>query len=351
VIDIVTMTAQELSNWLKGREYPTYAASIIFDWIFKKNKVNFSDMSNLKYDLREALARNFRIAHAKLDETLTSKMDETKKYIFSLEDGQAIEAALITGAKRTACLSTQVGCRFGCRFCASGSAGFIRNLTEPEILSQFILINNVQPQEGAIENIVFMGIGEPLDNLETLKKTLLTLHAKEKWDVSMRRITVSTCGIPDKIEELARFSVHPELAISLHAPTDAIRNDLMPINKLYGVHKLMESCKAYTHKTKRIVTFEYMLLRGINDTKACLTALLALVRDFDCKVNLIPYNPTPQGEFSCSEEKTMRSFQEMLYTHGVKVTLRATKGSDVQAACGQLRLTRTASVPQEESSE
>jgi 23S rRNA (adenine2503-C2)-methyltransferase len=335
--DILTIDHKELAQWLKARHYPSYAATVVYDWVFKKYATDFAVMSNIARQAREALARNFTISAVRVHERLTSKKDETRKYVFSLFDGHHIESAVIPGVCLTACLSTQVGCKFACGFCASGTHGFVRNLKAEEIVSQYLVINHDLAPVRA-DNIVCMGIGEPLDNMDNLLKALALLTSPEKFAVSHRRITVSTCGLPDKIAELARAAVPPELAVSLHAPTDELRNTLMPINKAYGLKKLIESCKEYTRKTKRLVTFEYMMIRGVNDSKSCALALHALVKGFDCKINIIPCNAAPASDYVCASRETIDAFRDVLHERGVKVTIRATRGEDIQAACGQLRL-------------
>lgn len=315
-----------------------YRAQQVFDWVYKKNIEDFSSMANLPRLLRKRLSDKFSISGLEIEEIRVSKVDETRKYLFRLEDGEFVEAVSIPTRKRlTACLSTQVGCRFGCRFCASTKGGFVRNLRADEIVAQALKINN-DTLEKRLTNIVLMGIGEPLDNYENSLKAVRILNSKSSLNIGVRKFTISTCGIIPGIERLSKEDLQVELAVSLHSLDDKVRSYLMSINRKYPINKLIDACKGFIASTNRQVTFEYIMIEGINDREVDLVNLAKLLKGINCKINFIPLNPIPEFKLNPPPLEKIYSFCDALNRRGIKATLRHSKGRDIDASCGQLRL-------------
>lgn len=311
-----------------------FRAKQIFEWLHVKQVSSFDEMTNLSKSLREKLKENYRISDIKIAEKFISKQDNTIKYLFELENDIIIESVLMRYSYGNAvCISSQAGCRMGCRFCASTVDGLERSLSAAEMAMQ---IYKIQQDIGErISNVVIMGSGEPLDNYDNLLAFLKIIS--EGIGIGQRHITVSTCGLVDKINELAKLELQITLAISLHAPNDDIRRKTMPIANKYGIDELISAAKAYADRTKRRVTFEYALIKGVNDSRENAAELADRLKGGLCHVNLIPVNDVKENNFLRSEEQTIKAFAAVLMSKGVETTVRRRLGSDINAACGQLR--------------
>ena len=332
--DIKDLTLAELQAELESREEPAYRARQVFEWIYKKGAGSFGSMTDLPKNLRHELERQFRIAALELAETLRSE-DGTEKFLFRLGDGAHIETVLIpSGARRTVCLSSQVGCKFGCVFCASGRWGFGRNLSSSEILGQVLFLRD--RLDVRLTSFVLMGMGEPLDNLENVVRAVRILNAPEGLGIGARRITISTVGIIPAVRELARLGLQVNLSLSLHATTEAQRSRLLPVNKKYPLNAVIKAGADYAGKTGRMVTIEYILISGLNDTKSDAARLAAIAEKLHAKINLIPYSPGFGPEWTGSSREQTAIFLGILQKKGVKATVRRSKGADIRAACGQL---------------
>lgn len=332
--DIKNFTLEELKEEMARLEEPVYRAEQIFSWLYKKGVGNFNDMINLPRLLNDKLNNNYYIGSFRLAKHLKSS-DGTEKFAFGVLNGNFIETVLIySKGRKTICLSTQVGCKYGCFFCASGLKKFIRNLTVSEIINQILFLQfNFKH---TITNYVFMGMGEPLDNYENLSKAILIMNDSAGLGIGARRITVSTCGLIPGIEKLKNLELQVNLSVSLHAGNNRIRNELMPINNKYGLEKLIFACKDFIEKTGRMITFEYILIKGKNGSLKNADELAALVRNLKAKVNLIPYSVVSCFPFQASSAKDVGAFCSRLLKYGIKATIRESKGRDIQAACGQL---------------
>jgi 23S rRNA (adenine2503-C2)-methyltransferase len=332
--DIKNLTFDELKAEMMRLGEPAYRAEQIFGWLYKKSVSRFGDMANLGRNFQEKLSRDFSIGSLELFGVFRSK-DRTEKYLFRLPDGPCIESVLISaGRRKTVCVSTQVGCKFGCAFCASGLKGFIRNLTPAEIAGQVVFLK--ENLEIATTNIVFMGMGEPLDNYENLAKAISILHSPEGLSIAARRMTVSTAGIVPGMVHFKKLGLQVNLSISLHAATDAKRNSLMPVNKKYPLEKVIAAGEDYLRSGGRKMTLEYVLIKGINDSTADAEGLARIAKRLKAKINVIPYSPVIGLPFEVPEEKRMRDFLKTIEDKNVPLTLRQSKGCDIQAACGQL---------------
>ena len=333
---ILNLTLKELEQVLIDWRQEKFHAHQIFTWIYKKGIRDFSRMSDLSRDLRKKLEDNFAILDLELIKQFTSQ-DGTKKLLFELKDGNIIEAVSIPTEKRiTGCLSTQVGCKFGCRFCASGLLGFKRNLKVNEIIEQVLFLKG-KPQE-QLNNLVFMGIGEPLDNYDPVIKAIRIINSAHTFNIGARRITISTCGIIPAIKKLSAEALQIELSISLHAADNKTRSRLMPINKIYPLTDLIAACHEYIKKTNRQITFEYVLIKGINSGLPNTLKLSKILKGLKCKINLIPCNVIKELKVEPPENREILSFRDALLKSGINVTLRRPRGEDIEAACGQLRL-------------
>jgi 23S rRNA (adenine2503-C2)-methyltransferase len=336
--DIKELTLSELEENLKKSKQPAFHAKQIYSWIYKRGVLDFDQMTDLPSQLRRLLKENFFLSGLKLIKVLESK-DETKKFLFELQDGNFIEAVTIPVQKRlTGCISVQVGCKFGCRFCASGLLGFKRNLTSAEMIEEVIhLINNVKDKK--LTHLVFMGIGEPLDNYDNVLRAIRIINSCEGLHIGARRITISTCGLIPEIERLSKENLQIELSISLHAADDRTRSLIMPVNKIYPLAELIKACQDYIKKTNRQLTFEYVLIKGVNSDLQSAKNLGKILKNLKlCKVNLIPANSIKELKIEPPNKLEILFFRDTLLKLGVNATLRRPRGQDIDAACGQLRL-------------
>jgi 23S rRNA (adenine2503-C2)-methyltransferase len=329
------LTFAEWEQWMTERQIPRYRARQVWHWIYRKTVREWDAMRNLTADLRTQLAGEFRLRPVEC-QALEGASGETQKMLVGLADGEAVEAVLIPAAERvTVCVSSQVGCRFRCAFCASGQKGVSRNLTPGEMVGEILLAID---QIGAHpDNVVFMGMGEPLDNYEAVLKALRILNDGEGLAIGARRMTISTCGVVPGIERLKGEGLQVELSVSLHAPDDALRSRLMPVNRRYPIAALMAACGDYSRATGRLVTFEYTLIRGLNDRTDQAQAVVRWVRAIGGRVNLIPLSPVPEFEGEAPTPAGVEAFRAVLERGGVNTTVRKSKGADISAACGQLR--------------
>ena len=336
--DIKELSLKELEDKLLSWGSPKYHAKAIFNWIYQKGAYEFSGMSNLPAALRKSLAAEFIILGLELAD-LEQSSDGTAKLLFALKDKNLVEAVSIPAAKRvTGCISSQVGCKFACQFCASALKGFKRNLSVGEILDEVLYLKN-NALDASLTHIVFMGTGEPLDNYENVLKAVRVINSPLAFNIGARRITISTCGIIPGIERLALEDLQIELSISLHAASDKSRSQLMPVNKKYPLAELIKCCQEYIAKTNRQITFEYILIKDFNSDQACAQNLVKLLSGLRlAKVNLIPANPVPELKIIPPASAQIIAFKECLFKSGINVTLRRERGQDINAACGQLRL-------------
>lgn len=334
--DIRDLSLEELVSLFKEWKEPAYRAKQVFEWLYKKNANSFDEMTNLSGDLRGKLTDYFHFNKPHILREDVS-IDKTRKALIELNDKERIETVLIpTDTRATVCVSTQAGCKFGCRFCASGIGGWNRNLNPSEILSQILYMK--QKAEGhPLSHIVFMGVGEPLDNYDNLLKAIRIINGDDGINIGARRITISTCGVVPKIKKLAQEGLQIELAVSLHGSSNDSRNVLMPVNKKYPVAELIDACKEYIKATKRMITFEYILIKDVTCTEKCAKELRTLLKGMLCKMNLIPYNPVSEFDHKTPSREEMTKFQQWLDKEGILATIRTPRGRDVSAACGQLR--------------
>jgi len=333
--DIKNYTLKELEEEFKRNHIEKYRAAQVYFWVYKQRVTHFNDMRNIPIKLRKMLNSRYYISQIQ-SVKFEKANDKTEKYLFRLEDGNLIESVLIFSRNRiTECISSQVGCRYNCLFCESGKKGFIKNLMTSEITNQVFAakkdLNNFP------NNIVFMGIGEPLDNYENVIKAIQILNDKFAFNIGARKITISTCGIIPAIKKLQDIGWQVELSISLHASENSLRNYLMPVNKKYPLFELINTCKEYADKSGRQVTFEYILLAGLNDSLYYANRLIDLISNFNTKVNLIVYNPGFNSSLLPSGNDQTIRFKERLVAAGIPTTIRRSKGSDISAACGQLK--------------
>jgi 23S rRNA (adenine2503-C2)-methyltransferase len=335
--EIKNLNLEELEQALSGWQEDRFRARQVFSWIYSKGAKDFEAMSDLPQELRNKLKENFYLTSLKLVKKIKSR-DGTEKLLFELQDKNLIEAVIIPVEGRvTGCISSQAGCRFKCLFCASGASGFRRNLTCAEILEEtlFLKDNSIDKK---LTNLVLMGIGEPLDNYDNVLKAIRIMNSKYALNIGARRITISTSGIIPEIERLANERLQIELSVSLHAADDDTRSRLMPINKKYPLKNLVSACRRYAEKTKRQVTFEYILIRNLNSDLQSAKNLSRILTGFECKVNLIPANPIKELDIEPPNKLDILLFQNYLSKSKVKATLRRPRGEDIDAACGQLRL-------------
>jgi len=343
-IDIKSLLFNELEEELHTLGEPSYRAGQITDWLYKKRVDSIEKMTDVPQSLRERLAAKFSFSKIDVVRVLGSR-DTTRKFLFRLSDANLIESVLIPASpalygeksdRRTICISTQVGCAYGCKFCASGLEGFSRNLRANEIIDQIIAIEGASGEK--IDNIVFMGMGEPLANFENTMRAIRIVNAPWGLGIGARHITVSTSGLAPQIRKLADEPLQIRLAVSLHGATDEVRNQIMPINRKYNIETLLSACDYYTaHKNQRL-SFEYILIAGVNDADEQAHLLAQHARRLFAKVNLIPYNTVDGLEWSRPSRNRQEKFLSILRAHKIAATLRREKGHDINAACGQLRL-------------
>lgn len=335
--DIKSMTMPELEEFVTGTlGEKKYRAAQIYDWMHGKLADDFSDMTNLSRSLRERLTQTASLIHLETADRLISELDGTRKYLFRLPDDRIIESVLmIYHHGHSVCISSQVGCRMGCRFCASTLGGLERQMLPSEMLDE---IYQIQKDCGhRISNVVVMGTGEPLDNYDNLVRFLTLLTDSRGLGISQRNITVSTCGLVPRIYELADQQLQITLAISLHAVTDEKRREIMPVANRYSIEEILKACRYYIEKTGRRITFEYSLISGVNDSREEAEALADLTKGLLCHINLIPVNPIEERDYRQSEAGAISKFKNILENCGRNVTIRREMGRDIQAACGQLR--------------
>lgn len=325
----------DLADYCASENWPSFRAKQIWRWLYVQRATKWDSMTNIPVAIRERLASAFRLDAASAD-SIELGTDTTRKILAELADGDSVEEVLIpAGPRRTVCISSQVGCRFACTFCASGQAGFHRNLSAGEMAGQVLLAARAFQENPT--NVVFMGIGEPFDNYDAVLKAVRIINHPEGLGIGARRITISTCGLIPEIERLSGEGIQVELSVSLHAADEALRSRLMPINKRYPIKELLPACREYTATTGRIVTFEYTLIRGVNDSEDQASQLARLLAPFKCRVNLIPLSPVNEFNGRSSEQVTADMFMEKLADEGINATARQSRGGSVNAACGQLR--------------
>ena len=335
MLDLKDFEYDELVEYLGKIGEPKYRAQQIFTWLHKGAR-SYDEMTNISAKTREKLTESTYVSTLKIREKYVSKLDGTIKYLFELPDGNCIESVIMRyNHGISICVSSQVGCRMGCRFCASTIGGLYRSLTAGEILNQVIFAQKDIGER--ISNIVLMGIGEPLDNYENVITFLHNVNHKNGLNIGYRHITLSTCGVVPKIYDLAEENLPITLTISLHAPNDKIRNEIMPVNHRYNTEELIKACRAYFKATGRRISFEYSLIHGVNDDSDSARELADLVRDIHGHINLIPVNPVEEREYKSGTRRDVENFCKMLTDRGINATIRRTLGADISASCGQLR--------------
>ena len=335
-IDIKSMNQKELISFMEELGEKAFRAKQVYQWIHEKRVDSFDEMTNISKKLIEVLKEKTYLTSLKKEEVQTSKLDGTKKYLFLLEDGNVIESVLMRYKHgNSVCISSQVGCRMGCRFCASTLDGLVRGLTAGEMLDQIYQIGKDIGER--ISNVVVMGTGEPLDNYDNLLKFIELLTDENGINISQRNLTVSTCGIVPKMRELANENLAITLALSLHASNQQKRMELMPVANKYDIHEVIDACRYYFDKTGRRITFEYSLVGGVNDTDEDAKELVHLIRGINCHVNLIPVNPIKERDYVQSNAKVIEAFKNKLEKSGINATVRREMGRDIDGACGQLR--------------
>ena len=329
------MTEEEITRVLRDMGQPAFRGKQVFTWLHRGVR-SFDEMSNLSKSLRQQLAQDYTISVPTVARKQESRLDGTIKYLWELPDGNCIETVLMQYHHgNTVCISSQVGCRMGCRFCASTLDGMVRNLAPSEMLDQIYRIQTISGER--VDNIVIMGSGEPMDNFQNVVQFLKLINSDKGLHISARNITVSTCGLVDKIRELADLQLQITLAISLHAPNDELRKTMMPIANKYSIEQIMEACRYYLKQTGRRISFEYSLVKGVNDTQECAEQLSGLLHGMNCHVNLIPVNPIKERDYRQSEKQAIAAFKNKLERNGINVTIRREMGRDIDGACGQLR--------------
>ncbi len=353
-VHLLDLSYEQVKDLVASLGQKPYRADQILNWVYKKSAASFAEMSDLPEGFRQALAQEADLFTFSPIESRTSADGRTRKVLFQLADGKTIESTLMfyentdSGReRRTVCLSTQVGCPLGCSFCATGQQGFERNLSPGEIIEQVLYFNHLVNRDlspGApalarkpITNVVFMGMGEPLANYENVRQAILMLNSKHGLNLGARQITLSTSGLVPQLRRLTEDGLHFELAVSLHAANDTLRNRLMPVNLKYPLAELIPACREYFEKTGRRPTFEYALFEGVNDSLADARELAALLSGLNCSVNLIVGNPTTCQEYRSSPMAQALAFQKQLFAGGVFNTIRVSRGTDIEAGCGQLR--------------
>ena len=334
--DIRSLTYEELEEWVVSHGQAKFRAGQLFSWLHKMHVAEFDEMTNLSKDFREMLKRECVLKNLRIEECLISEIDGTRKYLFALNDDHIIESVFMRYHHgNSVCVSTQVGCRMGCRFCASTIDGLVRNLTASEILEQIYSIEDDTKER--VSNVVLMGSGEPMDNYEQVSRFVTLISDPKGLNISKRNLTISTCGLIPGIRALMKDHPQVTLALSLHAPNNRVRKELMPVANAFALDEVLAACREYSEVTKRRVTFEYSLVKNVNDNEAEAKELASLLKGFPCHVNLIPVNPIEERDFVQSNAESIRAFQKILEKNGINVTIRREMGRDIQGACGQLR--------------
>lgn len=337
--DIRSLSYEELAAETESLGYPRFRAAQIFSWLHNKTVISFDEMTDLSKPVREQLKEKYALLNCETETKLVSKIDGTVKYLFKLHDGEFVESVVMKYKYgRSICISTQVGCKMGCKFCASAIGGFVRNMTPGEMLSEIYTAQrdlNVK-----INHIVLMGTGEPLDNFDNVVKFLGLITDEKGQNISMRHISLSTCGVVPKIYELADKKLGLTLSVSLHAPNNVIRSLSMPINNKYDIDELLDACKYYTANTGRRISFEYAMIKDLNDSDECARELAQRLSGMLCHVNLIPVNSVRERSYKKSSVDRQKRFIDILAAKGITATVRRTLGSDINASCGQLRASK-----------
>ena len=334
--DIKSMNMDELTEFIISLGEKKFRAKQIYEWIHVKHVESFDEMTNISKKFIQVLKDNAILISLKKEEVQVSKLDGTRKYLFALDDGNVIESVLMKYHHgNSVCISSQVGCKMGCRFCASTLNGCVRNLTPSEMLDQVYRIQKLTGER--VSNIVIMGSGEPMDNYDNVVKFLELINSEKGLNISQRNITVSSCGIVPKLKELADLKLQITLAISLHAPNDELRKTMMPIANKYSIEEIMDVCRYYIESTGRRISFEYSLVKGVNDSMECAKQLIDLVKGMNCHINLIPVNPIKERDYKQTGKDEVYAFKNKLEKNGINVTIRREMGRDIDGACGQLR--------------
>ncbi len=337
--DIRSLSYDELANEITELGFQKFRINQIFSWIHEKRVSSFDEMTNISKDMRAKLSEYFYFDNCTINTKLVSKIDDTVKYLFTLSDGEYVESVVMKYKYGySICISTQVGCKMGCTFCASAIGGFVRQLTAGEMLSEIYTAQkdlNIK-----INHLVLMGTGEPLDNYDNVMKMLKLITDEKGQNMSMRHISLSTCGIVPKIYELAEEKLGLTLSVSLHAPNDNIRNSSMPVNKTYNIDELLKACKYYSDTTSRRISFEYAMIKDVNDSDSCAIELANKLKNILCHVNLIPVNNVRETNYIKSSVERQKKFIDVLSSRGITATVRRTLGSDINASCGQLRASK-----------
>ncbi len=333
--DIKSMTLAEIKKAFQAEGLPAFRGLQVYRWLHRGVE-SFDEMSDLSRDLRQKLSEKYYISVAIIEKKRVSRYDNTIKYLFRLHDGQYVESVLMEYHHGySICISTQAGCKMGCTFCATGQGGWFRDLAPSEMLAQ---IQAAQKDSGnRVSNIVLMGMGEPLDNYENVLRFLELVSSDEGMNIGARHISLSTCGLVDKIYDLADKKLQVTLSVSLHAPNDQIRSRTMPVNRKWNVEALLKACRYYAETTHRRISFEYAMIQGVNDTDACAQELARRLKGMLCHVNLIPVNDVTGANYRKSSQDRLQKFSKILSDKGIPVTVRRTLGSDIEASCGQLR--------------
>lgn len=335
-IDIKSLTPEKLEDFFTEIGEPSYRSKQVYAWIHR-GVTSFDEMTNLSLALRHKLDEKAKIICPEIKKRLVSDIDDTVKYLYGFKDGENVESVLMSYHHgNTICISTQAGCRMNCAFCASSLNGLSRNLTPSEMLGQ--ILTSQSDSGRRISNVVLMGIGEPLDNYDNVLAFLHIVSAPGGINIGQRHISLSTCGVVDRIYDLMEEKLQITLSVSLHAPNDEIRSRIMPVNRKWNVEELLKACRDYISATKRRISFEYALIKGVNDSPACAHELCSKLKGMLCHVNLIPANEVTERGVKKSGEDKVRQFYDILSGSGITVTVRRTLGSDINASCGQLRL-------------
>ncbi|MCH3964038.1 MAG: 23S rRNA (adenine(2503)-C(2))-methyltransferase RlmN [Clostridium sp.] len=334
--NILDFNIDELKKWMKKNEQSGFRAAQVMDWIYKNNIWSFDEMKNVPTALRELLKKNFYIGIPELLNCYESSKKDTTKFLYRYEDGNVIETVVMKYNRgNSICVSTQVGCRMGCSFCASTIDGMVRNLSSGEIIAQILISQKIIKDR--ISNVVLMGSGEPLDNYDNVIRFIDVVNSDYSLNIGQRHITLSTCGIVPKIIELAEKNLQITLAISLHSPEDDLRKQMMPVANKYSIEEIIEACSYYIGKTGRRVSFEYALVKGVNDSDRHADELSEILKGILCHVNLIPINDVKEKNYIKSSRKDIEKFSNVLSRNGIETTIRKEMGADIDAACGQLR--------------
>lgn len=338
------MNSDEIRQLCADLGLPKFRTDQLYSWLQKVGVLSYDEMTNISKDLRQTLSEKYPLHCCEIELKRVSKIDETVKYLFRLHDGEFIESVLMKYKYGyTLCISSQVGCKMGCMFCASTKSGCVRNLTAGEMIGQ---IHAAQRDMNVrVSHVVIMGMGEPLDNFDNAMRFLELAGDEKGLNLGMRNISLSTCGIVPRMYELMEKNMQITLSVSLHAPENELRSKIMPVNRKYPLDELMKVCRLYAKKTSRRISFEYAMIAGVNDTPECANKLAKLVKGMLCHVNLIPANEIDESSHKRSGEKALRNFCDILSSQGVNVTVRRSLGSDIDASCGQLRSRREKQSP------